>query len=309
MRIIIVGRSEFGKNVLERFISQGEEVVGVIAPPSTENGKADPLAVASASHGIAVCTESDLKSEAVVRAYQDMAPSLVVLAFVTKILPEKLLTIPEYGTICFHPSLLPHHRGPNAVGWAILQGESYTGLTIFWIDGGIDTGPILLQQRVDIGDNDTTGSLLMGKLFPMGVEAIAEAVRLVKNEDPPKIVQDEELATYEPTIDETASRIDWRRSITDIANKIRGCDPLPGAWTGYKGRKIRCYGIERSDESAFSGIQSGTIVEISLKAIYVQTKNGILGIQKIKDDGGNKGSSFSFATNYDVSTGDCFTDF
>ncbi len=107
------------------------------------------------------------------------------MAFVTDIIPARYFDAPTRGAICYHPSLLPRHRGASAINWAVIMGDSKTGLTIFWPDGGIDTGPILLQKEIDIKPDDTTGSLYFNQLFPIGMGAIAESIALIKGERAP----------------------------------------------------------------------------------------------------------------------------
>ena len=123
------------------------------------------------------------------------------------------------------------------------MGDTHTGLTIFWVDKGIDTGPILLQKEVEIGTNETTGSLYFNNLFPMGVDAMVEAVELIKKGEAPRIPQNDSKATYEPPCDDRVAAVDFGKPIIDVYNFIRGCDPQPGAYTTFKreeGQVLRC---------------------------------------------------------------------
>ena len=141
--------------------------------------------------------------------FRALAPDLQVMAFVTLIVPAEFLSIPTHGTIQYHPSLLPRHRGRSAINWPIIAGETETGLSVFWPDGGIDTGDILLQKTTPIAPDDTLGSVYFERLFPMGVEALLEAVDLVAAGTAPRIPQDESLATYEGPCERANARIDW----------------------------------------------------------------------------------------------------
>src|SRR3972149_388106 len=199
MRIIIVGQGPFGEKVLQALIQKGGEVVGIFSP-SDKRGEA--MTVMAEKSGIPVFRPNLMKDPQVYDAYSKLKPELAILAFVTDIIPEKLLTVPSLGTICYHPSILPRHRGASAINWALIQGDTRTGLTIFWVDKGIDTGPILLQKEVEIKPDDTTGSLYFNKLFPMGVHAMVEAVDLIKKGRAPRIPQDDSKATYEPPCDD-----------------------------------------------------------------------------------------------------------
>ena len=226
------------------------------------------------------------------------------MAFVTDIIQERLLGVPSLGTICYHPSLLPRHRGASGINWAIIQGDTRTGLTIFWVDRGIDTGPILLQKEVEIGPDDTTGSLYFNTLFPMGVDAIVESVELIKRGGAPRISQDESKATYEPPCDDKVASVDFDKSINDIYNLIRGCDPQPGAYTIFKGKRVRFYDAKKgllTIEKRF-----GEIVSIEEKSLQIAVKGGIIKIGKLRVDKGEKIGPMEFAQLVDLKVGDRF---
>ena len=140
-------------------------------------------------------------------------------------MPDELRELPLKGTIQYHPSLLPRHRGPSAINWAIIQGETRTGLTIFWPDQGLDTGPILMQKEVGITEEDTLGSVYFEKLSPMGIEAMVESVDLVRDGNAPKIPQDESQATYESWCPRDELRIGWDRPLDEVSNRTRAAHP------------------------------------------------------------------------------------
>ena len=234
-------------------------------------------------------------------AYRDLKPGLVVLAFVTDILPESLLDIPSIGTICYHPSLLPKHRGSSGINWAVIQGDTRTGLTILWADKGIDTGAILLQKEIDIAPDDTTGSLYFNKLFPMGIDAIVEAVELIKAGDAPKIKQDGSLATYEPPCDEKYAGIDWSKPASDVYNLIRGCDPQPGAYSTLGKRKVKFYKAVLLDTAETT--PPGQIISIGDGEVIVALSGGALKVGKMKGEKGAKNSADEFAKEAGLETG------
>ena len=238
MRIILVGQGPFGEKVLDTLIGQGEDIVGVFCP---KDKRGDAMAAAAEKSGLALFRPGKMKDPEVRETYLELKPDLCILAFVTDIIPETLLDIPTAGTICYHPSLLPRHRGASGINWAVIQGDTRTGLTILWVDKGIDTGPILLQKEIDILPEDTTGSLYFNQLFGMGVDAIVEAVGLIKDGQAPKIPQDDSLATYEPPCDDKVAAVDWSKPASEVYNLIRGCDPQPGAHSSIKGGKVRFY--------------------------------------------------------------------
>ena len=290
MKIILVGQGPFGEKTLDALIQQGEDIVGIFCP-NDNRGKA--IKALAESSSIALFQPDNMKDAKVHEAYLDLKPDLVVLAFVTEILPESLLDIPSIGTICYHPSLLPRHRGSSAISWAIIQGDTRTGLTILWADKGIDTGAILLQKEVDIGPNDTTGSLYFNKLFPMGIDAIVEAVELIKTGKAPKIPQDDSLATYEPPCDDKYAGIDWSKPASEVYNLIRGCDPQPGAHATLGGRKVKFYEVELID--AAEETSPGQIISIKEGEVLVALNGGVLKVGKMKGEKGAKISADEFA--------------
>jgi len=301
MRIVVVGQGPFGEKVLQALIQKGEDVVGTFSPPDK---RGEAMQVLAEKSGIPFFRPNLMKDPEVYDAYLKLKPDLAILAFVTDIIPEKLLTVPSFGTICYHPSILPRHRGASAINWALIQGDTRTGLTVFWVDKGIDTGPILLQKEVEIGPDDTTGSLYFDTLFPMGVDAMMEAVELIKKGKAPKIPQDDSKATYEPPCDDRVASVNFEKSIKDIYNLIRGCDPQPGAYTTYQGKKVRFYEAKMS----FSAIhkQPGEIVSIEEGSVQIAVKGGSIQIGKLRVDKGEKIGPAEFAKSIGVKIGDRF---
>jgi methionyl-tRNA formyltransferase len=299
MRIILVGQGPFGEKVLEALIKRGEEVVGVFSPPDK---RGDAMMHLAEKSNLSSYRPKQMKDPEVYETLKGLQPGLVILAFVTDIIPQNLLTVPSLGTICYHPSLLPRHRGASGINWAIIQGDTRTGLTIFWADKGIDTGPILLQKEVEIGPDDTTGSLYFNVLFPMGIEAIIEAVELIKKGKAPKIPQDESKATYEPPCDDRVASIDFEKPINEIYNLIRGCDPQPGAYTSFKGKKVRFYDARIDPVS--TGKRYGEIVAIEEAGLQIAVKGGSLKIRRLRLDKGEKVGATEFARSVDAKVGD-----
>ena len=150
MRIILIGQAAFAEKTLEKLLGKGEEVVAVYCPIDPPNGRFDPLKLKATELGIPVHQHKSMKTPEVREEFQSLNADLAILAFVTHIVPPQIFSLPKLGSICFHPSLLPKYRGASALNWALINGESVTGLTLFWVDQGIDTGPILLQKEVKV---------------------------------------------------------------------------------------------------------------------------------------------------------------
>lgn len=304
MRITIMGQAPFGAKVLETLADRGEEVIAAWLPQGKAGGKSDPLQIAAEGRGIPAYRPENYKSPETLRTFQTLNADLLIMAFVTDIIPRTLIETPRQGAICYHPSLLPRHRGGSAINWALIMGDRETGLSIFWTDAGIDTGPILLQKRVPIGTEDTTGSLYFNRLFPLGIEAMAESVALIKAGQAPRLVQDESLATYEPLCNDKVARIDWERPMEEIHNLIRGCDPQPGAYSYYNGEKVRFFEAHRSD--AAPSARPGEITATDEEGLTVAAGNGAIRIGKVRTEAG-KQDALAFAVQRGLKRGDRFT--
>ena len=282
MRIILIGQAAFAEKSLEKIVSKGEEVVAVYCPPDPDSGKPDPVKQKAVSLGIPVRQHTSFKAPAVRDDFVALNADLAVLAFVSQIVPEQVFSVPRLGSICFHPSLLPKYRGASAINWALIKGETVTGLTFFWVDRGIDTGPILLQKEVPVDPNDTTGSLYFNKIFPLGIEAVGEAVDLIKTGNPPRIIQDESKASYDPPCRDEHAKIDWSKPAADVYNLIRGCDPQPGAHTTFRGKLLRIFDARL--QRGASASPPGEVTAIAKDEITIALNGGSLAVKRIRGD-------------------------
>ncbi len=302
MRIILIGQAAFAAKVLESMLERGDNVVAVYVPPDRPGGRTDPLKDAAVAKEIPVYQPTTYKDDQIFDEYKALKPDLTVLAFVTDIIPAHYFEFPTQGAICYHPSILPRHRGASAINWAVIMGATRTGLTIFWPDGGIDTGPILLQKEIDVGPDDTTGALYFNHLFPMGVEAILESVDLIKTGQAPKIPQDEAGATYEPPCDDKVADIDFAKPAQEVYNLVRGCDPQPGAFALFEGDKLRFYGARLIDEAVDQ--TPGTILAIDDQGMHLALAGGKLVIGKVRPAKGGKVAAAEFAQAQGLNVGD-----
>lgn len=306
MRILLTGQAAFGAKVFEALQAQKEDVVGVFTPAEQPGQRPDPLKTAAMDAGIDVVQPLSYKTEQTFDQYKTFNPDLTVMAFVTDIIPARYFEVPAHGAINYHPSLLPRHRGASAINWAVIMGDTRTGLSIFWPDGGIDTGPILLQKEIEIGPDDTTGSLYFNHLFPMGIEAIVESITLIKAGKAPKVPQDDSLATYEPPCDDQVAGVNWHKPVQEVYHLVRGCDPQPGAYAHIKGEKVRFYGANRTDRPTDESSAPGTILKIGTQGIQVAVEGGALLIGKARSDTGKKLTGAEYATEKGLKVGDQF---
>jgi len=303
MRIIVMGQAPFGAKVLETLLDRGENVVAVYTPKDTPGGKDDPLKALAVERKIPVYQPDGYKKPEALAEFKSLNPDLLIMAFVTDIVPESFFEVPSHGTICYHPSILPRHRGASAINWAVIMGDQETGLSIFRPDAGIDTGPVLLQKRVAIQPDDTTGSLYFNHLFPMGVEAIIESVDLIKSGKAPRMVQDESRATHEPICNDNVAKVDWAKPAQEVYNLIRGCDPQPGAYSTFKDDQVRFYGDKLVPGE--TGKAPGTVVSLDEGGLDVAAQGGAVRITKVRSAAG-KLKAAEFAKNSGMKPGDRF---
>jgi methionyl-tRNA formyltransferase len=301
MRIILIGQAAFAEKTLEKLIAKGEEVLAVYCPPDISGGKLDPLKQKALQLSIPVRQHVSFKAPEVREEFVALNADLAILAFVSYIVPPQVFSVPRLGSICFHPSLLPKYRGASAINWALIKGESVTGLTLFWVDKGIDTGPILLQKEVVADPDDTTGSLYFNKIFPLGIEAISDAVDLIKAGNPPRIVQDESKATYDPPCTDEHAKIDWSKPAQEIYSLIRGCDPQPGAHTTWQGKMVRIF--DGRMQSGSNTAPAGQITGIGAEEITIALNGGTLTIKRMRGEGA-KISGAEFAKQAELKVGD-----
>src|SRR6266513_3767794 len=284
MRIVVHGQQAFGKAVLEALRKRGDEVIGVYAAPEKPGQKVDPLKEAALAAKLPVHQPASYRKPEVWEEFRALKPDLQVMAFVTLFVPEDFLNIPTHGSIQYHPSLLPAYRGPSAINWPIIKGETQTGLSIFWPDNGLDTGDVLLQKKTPIGPTDTLGTVYFDRLFPIGVEAMLEAVDLVKAGKAPSIKQDESKATYEGRCGPDNAKIDWGKPWEQIDRLIRGCNPAPGAWTTLDGKTIKIFDAKPLPATSPKGIAGklGEIVALDAESITVVCADGRFKVARVQ---------------------------
>ena len=282
VRIVVNGQQPFGAEVFTALRDRGEDVVAVYCAPDRPGSGPDPLRAAAEAAGVPVRQPASFRDEAVAEELRALAPDLMVMAFVTLFVPESVLAIPRLGSIQYHPSLLPRHRGPSAINWAIIERDETTGVTIFWPDDGLDTGPVLLTREVAIEPGDTVGSLYFDKLFPLGVAAMLDAVDLVAAGEAPRVVQDESQATYESWCRKADVEIDWTRPSREVGALVRGGDPRPGAWTTLDEQVVECFSAQAHDSA---GAEPGELASVGPDGIVIGTGDGALRIGRVRVDG------------------------
>jgi methionyl-tRNA formyltransferase len=302
LRAVVIGQQAFGQQVLRSLYQRGEKVVAVCAPRVDRRGRPDALWEEAQKLRVRLFDMDSLRGEHAPETLKELGPDLNVMAYVTRILSREVLDAAHIGTIEFHPSLLPKHRGRSAINWAIINGETRTGLTVFWPDEGIDTGPILLQREVEIGPNDTAGSLYYDRLFPMGVEALVDSVALVREGKALRIPQNHDDATYEPPCRAEHAGIDWSRPAADIYNLIRGADPQPGAYAQWRGQKLKLFSARLIADPPAG--PSGTVAALTEGGLLVSLDSAQLLVERVRPEDSPKVSAVEFARDQGLEPGE-----
>jgi len=305
MRIAIIGQQDFGKGVLDAFLARGGDVAGVFCAPEKEGAKADPLKIAAQENGLKLFQFPSLKSREAHEALRGLNADLGIMAYVLQFAPQDFVSIPKKGTIQYHPSLLPKYRGPSSINWPIIKGETKTGLSIFRPNDGLDEGPVILQKETQISPDDTLGSVYFDRLFPMGVQALLEAADLVMTGKHREVIQNESQASYEGWCRAAEAKIYWHHHVDFIYNLIRGCNPAPGAWTTFAGKKIQLFDSRKHLFRTFSAVKGkvGEVSEIGPGSIRITAQGGQIEVFKLKPEGGKKASAVEFMNEAGLSVG------
>lgn len=275
MRVLVFGIYKVGSDALHSLMRRGVDVVGVVT--KSDSREEQPVAVAARDRKLPLFIPDSPGEEPFIQQIALLKPDLIAVSGYHKIIPETVLSLPRLGVVNMHASLLPAYRGPSPWKWAIVRGETKTGVTVHVMSRKLDAGDILAQEEVEIGDADTGGSLFE-KLCPIGAELLAKTVEAMATSSLPRIPQDERLASYDAAPKEEDARIRWRSSAQNVRNLVRGFHPRPGAWTSYQGARLE---IQRASiEGRPTSDEPGTILDVSEHFFRVATGEGVLRIER-----------------------------
>ena len=245
MRIVFMGTPEFAVPSLRALARSEHEIVGVITQPDRPAGRGNkltacPVKLLAQSLGLSVYQFERLRREEGVQCLKSLAPDLMVTAAFGQILTAELLSIPRYGTVNVHASLLPAHRGSAPINQSILMGDKTAGVTTMLTDVGLDTGDMLLKAETEIGEMETAGELTQ-RLSEIGADLLIRTLQGYPFGDIKPVPQDETRATYEPMLSRDAAKIDWAMSAEEISRRIRAFNPWPCAWTDTPNGRMKLY--------------------------------------------------------------------
>ena len=309
MRIVFCGTPEFGVPSLRRLLSDSDFAVeAVVTQPDRPRGRghavsAPPIKEIALDAGVHVYQPEKIKADSAYDFFKALAPDAVVIIAYGQIIPARLIEIPRLGWINLHASLLPRYRGAAPIAWAIVNGETKTGLTTMQIDAGMDTGPILLQCEMAIG-NDETAPELAQRMAEIGAPLIVDSLRKLDRGEIVPLPQDTSQATYAPLLKKEHGRIDWSQSAQQVYNRIRGLAPWPGAYTTFRSRLCHVWG--RPAEAAVAGTSQalGALI-VGGGAVYTVCGGGsCLALETVQIEGRKRISAREFSNGAHLKPGE-----
>jgi methionyl-tRNA formyltransferase len=309
VRIVFCGSPAFAVPSLERLIATDHEIACVVTQPDRPAGRGrslrpPPVKEAAAAHGIIVHQPEKFNTRSFRAVLESLSPDIIAVVAYGKIFRRKALALPRLGCVNVHASLLPRYRGVAPVNWAIMNGETETGVTTILMDEGVDTGDMILSRSTSIGEDETAGELLE-KLAGLGAEVLAQTCDLIADGRARPIAQDHAGASHAPKLSKQDGRIRWDRPALQVHNHIRGVTPWPGATAVFGGHPVKIRGSRLADTPAAA---PGTVIGIdSENGILVSCDSGSVWLRTLQAEGRKAVPGADFARGYRIKAGDLFT--
>ena len=307
MRIGFMGTPDFARAHLEALINSGHEVSFVLCRADKPVGRkriltAPPVKECALKYNIPVYQPESLKDGAIAGGLEEYKPELIVVVAYGRILPEYVLSYPEHGCINVHGSLLPKYRGASPVQSAIIDGETETGITVMYMDKGLDTGDMILKKKcdIDINDNQIT---LFDKLEKLGTEGMLEAIELISEGKALREKQNDEESTYASILTSVTGCIDWDKDAVTVHNLVRGTYPWPSAYSYNNGIKFK---ITETELSENEGTPGEVLVSSPKEGLVVACKKGAVKVVRLQAEGGKEMNASDYLRGHDIEKGSLF---
>ncbi|MDD4568956.1 MAG: methionyl-tRNA formyltransferase [Tepidanaerobacteraceae bacterium] len=311
MKIVFMGTPKFATTSLEMLIKNNIDVRAVVTQPDRPVGRKrlvtpPPVKELALQYDIPVYQPESVKKEDFIKILTSLEPDVIIVVAFGQILPRQVLTTPKIGCINVHASLLPKYRGAAPIQWAIIKGEAVTGVTTMWMDEGLDTGDIFLQESIFINKEWTSHDLFI-QLSNLGGDLLLKTLDHIKSGNLIRILQDDKKSTYSPMLKKEDGRIDWTKNAEEIHNLIRGTNPWPGAYTIRNGCKIKIWKAKLYSKSSEPkpGEFMGTIKN---EGFLVGTGDGIILVNELQESGGKRMEATKYLMGHNIEEGDFFTD-
>lgn len=307
LKIVFMGTPDFAVPSLKMLIDEGYEVVAAVTQPDKPKGRGNKLAAPpvkefALKHGIAVLQPEKIKTSEFIEQIRALNPDLLVTAAYGKILSKDLLEVPRLGCINVHGSLLPAYRGAAPINWAVINGEKTTGITTMFTDVGLDTGDMLLKREIEIEPDMTVGRL-HDKMAVLGAEVLKDTLAALKAGSLKRIPQDDSISSYAPMMSKELGLIDWNKTAPQIHNLVRGTDPWPGAYTFFRGSKMKVWSTALTELQS-SGYAWGEIIKVDDEGILVKCSDRCLLIKEVQFDSSKRMRVGDYIRGHQINAGE-----
>lgn len=304
MRAVFMGTPEFAVPTLQALIDH-HQVEAVVTQPDKQRGRGKkvqfpPVKEKAVEHEIPVYQPQKARDEEFVEILREINPDVIVVVAYGQILPESILNIPKYGCINVHGSLLPKYRGAAPIQWAVLDGEEKTGITIMYMEKGLDTGDMIDKAEIVLDPKETAGTL-HDKLMEIGANLLLETLEKLENETAVRIKQNDSESCYASMLTKEMGQIDFSKSAREIECLIRGMNPWPSAYTSLNGKTLKVWEAEVLTEN--SGEEPGTVIDVTKDAIVAACKEGALKLLEVQMAGKKRMKVSAFLLGYQVEKG------
>ena len=294
MRVVFMGTPDFAVGTLKAIIEAGHDVAAVVTQPDKPRGRSkslvfSPVKEEAVAHGITVLQPERARDEAFVEELRTYNADVIVVVAFGQLLPASIINMPGYGCINVHASLLPKYRGAAPIQWSVLNGDKETGVSTMYMDIGMDTGDMILTEKVEIGEDETTGEL-WNRLSKIGANLLVETLKQIENGTAPRIPQSDDF-TLAPMLDKEMSKIDWQnKSALEIKNLVRGLNPIMGTYSFLDGKKFKFWKVEiLLSQPEYESQDNGTIIKSDSKdGLYIKAKDGIIKVLEIQAENAKK---------------------
>lgn len=289
LRVLFMGTPDFARDSLEQLYNANYNIIGVVTNPDRPKGRgmkmiATPVKEYAVEKGIDVFQPEKVKNNnEFIKQVKELNPDIICVVAYGKILPKEILDIPKFGCINLHGSILPKYRGAAPIQWAVLNGDTETGVTTIYMNESMDAGDIILIEKAEIKENETTGEL-WNKLSKIGANLLVQTIKRIEEGTAPRIPQEENF-TLAPMLNKEMSKIDWKTmNNSSIKNLVRGLDPIMGTYTMYEGKKIKIWKVEISKEN-YENKEPGTILLADDKiGLTIKTIDGSINVLEIQGE-------------------------
>lgn len=306
MKIVFMGTPDFAVETLNEIVNAGHDVALVVTQPDKPKGRGNkmqfpPVKERALELGLSVEQPVKVKDDEFIKKLEEIKPDAIVVVAFGQILPERILNLPKYGCFNVHASLLPHLRGAAPIQWSVIDGEKESGVTIMFMEKGLDTGDMIAKTIVPLEEKETGGSL-HDKLMIAGAKLLVETLPKIEQGDIVREKQDDSQSTYAKMLDKKLGKLDFTaQTAEEMERLIRGLNPWPSAYISLDGKTLKIWAADVIKEELPGEV--GTIVKVVKDGFYIKTKEGCLNVKELQLEGKKRMDTKSFLLGYEVKTG------